>query len=369
MGKRGAFVTLGAVLLAVIAARAAMPWVVERYINDELADMGEYRGRVVDVDLALFRGAYTVHDLTIVKVDSPAETPFLELPMMDISLEWRALFDGELVGELEMHEPLVNLIQGASDDASQLGTGVNWPEQVRRFFPFQFNRVEVHQGRATFRAPGIEAEESLTLDALDVLLEDLTNVEERETPAFASLDARGTVIGNAPIVLSGRMNPNASVPTFDIDLSIEGAEVVEVNPWLREFINVDAESGTFSMYAELAAADGRFEGYVKPIIENPKIFELDEPADGPFQKAWEALVELGTQILKNPEKDQVATEVPLSGQLEDPDVDLLTTIVTLFRNAFVNALSHSLENDIELDDVVLGTAPQNEDSDASARDE
>lgn len=373
MRKRAAAAVIGGLAGLALAARAAMPWAVERYLNGELADIGGYSGQVSGVDLALIRGAYTVHDLTIVKNGSPAEAPFLTTPEMHISVEWRALVDGELVGELTLIEPLVNLIQGETDESSQLGTGVNWPAQVRRFFPFRFNSVDVQQGRVTFRAPGIEAEESLTLEALDVMLEDLTNVEERDTPAYATLDARGTVIGDAPITLSGRLNPNASLPTFDFDLQIENARVVEVNPWLREFINVDAESGTFSMYAELAAANGRFEGYVKPIIEDPQIFELGESADGPFQKAWEALVEVGTQILKNPEKDQVAAEVPLSGELEDPDVDLLSTIVTLLRNAFISALSHSIENDIQLRDVDLSgdlRAKNSDDADdAQAHDE
>jgi hypothetical protein len=333
-----------------------MPWFVERYVNRQLADIGDYSGTVEDVDLALLRGAYTLHNLTIVKVASTAETPFLELPMMDISLEWRALFDGELVGELVMRGPLVNLVQGETDEETQLGTGVNWPEQVRRFFPFRFNTVEVQNGKATFRAPGIDAEESLTLERLEVMLRDLTNVEERNSPAYATIRARGTVMGDAPIALDGRMNPNESLPTFDINLSIEDARVVEVNPWLREFINVDAESGTFSMYTELAASEGRFEGYVKPIIENPRIFTIDEAAEGPFQRAWEALVEIGTQILKNPKEDQVATEVPLSGELENPDVDLVTALVGLLRNAFVNAFSHTLENDVGLRDVQLGAA-------------
>lgn len=348
------------IVLSALGVRAAMPWFVERYVNRQLAEIGEYSGRVVDVDLALVRGAYTVHDLTIVKVGSGAE-PFLELPLMDISLEWRALLDGELVGELVMRNPVLNLIQGESDEETQLGTGVNWPEQVRRFFPFRFNRVEVQNGTATFRAPGIDADESLTLERLDAVLRDLTNVEERNTPAFASIRAQGAVMGDAPITLNGRMNPNASSPTFDVDLTIEGASVVEVNPWLREFVNVDAESGTFSMYTELAASNGRFEGYVKPILENPRIFRPGEQTEGPFQKAWEALVEIGTQILKNPEQDQVATELPLSGELEDPDADMLTALVGLLRNAFVNAAAHALERDVGLRDVQVGSASEEND--------
>lgn len=365
MQKKTAAAVGTGIVLAAVAIRASMPWFVERYVNRQLAEIDEYSGRVEDVDLALVRGAYTVHDVTIVKIGSDAE-PFLALPLMDVSLEWRALLDGELVGELVMRNPVLNLIQGESDEDTQLGTGVNWPEHVRRFFPFRFNRVEVRNGTATFRAPGIEAEESLTLERLDVVLRDLTNVEERNTPAFASVRAQGAVIGDAPITLIGRMNPNESAPTFDIDLSIEGARVVEVNPWLREFVNVDAESGTFSMYTELAASNGRFEGYVKPILENPRIFQPGEPADGPFQKAWEALVEIGTQILKNPEQDQVATELPLSGELEDPDADVLTALVGLLRNAFVNAVSHALEHDVGLGDVQVGTASE-EDDEAARR--
>src|SRR5690606_2850686 len=224
-------------------------------------------------------------------------------------------------------------------------------------------------GTATFRAPGIEAGQSLTVERLDVLLHDLTNVDERRSAAFASIDARGAVMGDAPIVLRGRLDPNESLPTFDIDFSIEGAEIVEANPWLREFVNVDAETGTFSLYAELAASEGRFEGYVKPLLDNPSLFRLDEPAEGPFQKAWEALVGLGAEILKNPETDQVATEVPLSGRMDDPDIDLLAAMVGLLRNAFVSALSQALEHDVGLRDVRIdgaeggGAERENDDED------
>jgi hypothetical protein len=79
---------------------------------------------------------------------------------------------------------------------------------------------------------------------------------------------------------------------------------VDVNPWLDRFLKIDAEQGRFSMYTELAAADGSFEGYVKPILENP-------------------------------------------------DAGTLVAIVNLLRNAFIAAFSHSLEGTINLRDVDL----------------
>lgn len=365
------------ILLSVAAAaailaglRAGLPWAVERYANRQLATMGEYTGRVTNVDLSILRGAYTLHGITIVKVGSKAESPFLDLEQMDISLQWRALLDRELVGELVMQRPILNLVQGESERDTQLGAGVNWPEQVRRFFPFRFNVVEVHDGRTTFRAPGIEADESLTLESLQVVLRDLTNVNERQSAAFASVDVTGRLMGDAPLRLTGHIDPNESMPTFDMNMSIEGAEVVKANPWLKEFVNADAESGTFSMYAELAAAQGRFEGYVKPIIENPRIFEPDEPASGPFQKAWEGLVEIAARLLTNREENQVATEVPLAGDLENPSADVLTAAVNLFRNAFVTAFSHALEESVGLADVQRDSGrDESSGADSDERDE
>jgi hypothetical protein len=136
-----------------------------------------------------------------------------------------------------------------------------------------------------------------------------------------------------------------------MNVSLENARLVDQNPWLREFLKLDAEKGAFSMYAELATAEGRFEGYIKPILEDPEIFRLEEPSAGPLQKAWEALVGAVAGILENPEEDQVATQVPFAGELDNPDAGVLAAGVNLLRNAFVAAFTHSLEGSVSLEDV------------------
>jgi len=157
-------------------------------------------------------------------------------------------------------------------------------------------------------------------------------------------------MGNAPVKLNGKIDPNADTPTFDIDMSLEGAKLVDVNPWLRRFLKVDAAAGQFSMYSELAAAKGHFEGYVKPFLESPKITSAKEEAQGPFQKAWAALVGLAAKIFENREEKQVATKIPLRGDIEDPKAGIIPAIVNLGRNAFIGAFSHSIEGTIALTD-------------------
>jgi hypothetical protein len=350
-GLRRTALIIGIVAVLATAARLAAPTVVERYVNRGLADMGDYRGSVTDVELNLIRGGYVLHNLEIVKLDATPETPpFATIPSMDLTLLWRALFKGQAVGEVVMHSPQLNLVQSEANQEQQLGTGVNWPEEIRDLFPFQLNLVEARDGLVTFRAPGISTNDSLTMRDFQMQLRNLTNVQDLEEPAFAELDVRGQIMGNAPLTLTGRIDPNEQAPTFDIDLTIEGARLVDVNPWLREFLKVDAEMGVFSMYSELAAAEGRFEGYVRPILEEPQ-FAASEEDEGPFRKAWEGLVNLAAKILENKEEEQVATQIPLSGEIENPDAGILTAIVNLARNAFVAAFSRSLEGSITLRDV------------------
>ncbi|HVJ30319.1 MAG TPA: DUF748 domain-containing protein [Gammaproteobacteria bacterium] len=350
-GLRVAIIAVAVLVVIGVAARLAAPTLVERYVNRSLADMGEYRGTVSGVDLHLLAGGYVLRDLQIVKIDSAQETPFAAMPTMDLTLQWHALFRGQAVGEVVMHDPVLNFVQGPSNEEQQLGTGVNWPQEIRDLFPFRLNVVEAHNGLVTFRAPGISTNDSLTIRGFEMRLRNLTNVQDVEEPAFAEIDVRGGIMGNAPVTLTGRIDPNEMAPTFDIDMSIEGARLVDVNPWLREFLKVDAEDGVFSMYSELAAFESKFEGYVRPILENPKFTDANEDEKGPLRKAWEGLVNVAAKILENKQEQQVATQIPLRGNFEDPDVEVLTTIVNLLRNAFVAAFSHSLEGSINLRDV------------------
>jgi hypothetical protein len=360
----GTFVVVTAL---VIALRLALPAIATHIANERLRAMGEYSGHVDDVEIALIRGAYVLRGLRIVKPAAHTDTPFLDVDRVDVSLQWNALFHARVVGELALWHPVVNFVQGHGESDSQLGTGVNWPAEVRRLFPFDFNRVLVDDGTITFRAPGIQAEESLTMREVHLLVRNLANVEPKDRRTFADLDLTGFVMGTAPVTLTGRIDPNADAPTFDIDLTLKQAQLVEVNPWLRRFLNVDAQRGMFSMYTELAAEDGAVRGYVKPFLEDPQFLDLKDPEKGIFHKAWEALVQLAAKLFEARPEDQVATKIPVSGRLDAPHADVLATIVNLLRNAFVGAFTRSLEGSVTLRDSYDEAQPHVDVAPSSAR--
>jgi hypothetical protein len=97
------------------------------------------------------------------------------------------------------------------------------------------------------------------------------------------------------------------------------------------------------MYSEVDCKKGHFKGYVKPLLRNAEFLKWKDEEEGFFGKLWEGVVEVGKDILENSKEDQVATRVPLSGNIENPDADIIETVLEVLHNAFIQALRRGLE--------------------------
>src|SRR3954464_9428606 len=96
-----------AVVLVLIIFRLFLPSILLHYCNKSLAEMHGYYGHVEDIDVALYRGAYQINNIYINKVDSASkkQTEFIKVKQIDLSVQWRALFEGSIAGELLFNTP------------------------------------------------------------------------------------------------------------------------------------------------------------------------------------------------------------------------------------------------------------------------
>lgn len=335
---------------ALIALRLALPHLVTDYVNRELHSLKSYEGSVEDVDIHLWRGAYSVRGVRIVKTGSARPVPFFRADHIDFSIEWRSLLHGRLVAEGVFFAPDLNLVQAEEKEKSQLGTEVDWTQKVKAMSPFSFNAVRVRDGRATFAAPGIETKDALTVEHVDGELVNLTNVVKQGEETFASFHATARVLGNAPLTLDGTLDPWAAQPTFDVRTQLKGVQLPRVNPWLDKYIKAAAERGEFELYLEAAAADGAFKGYAKPFMRDVEMKRSD-PAQGPVKRLWANVVDFAADVLKNKDTGDVAARIPFSGTIKNPKAGVFETMLSVLHNAFVSAFSRSLENSISLRDV------------------
>jgi len=348
---RKILIGLAALIVVLVAARLALPYAVKDYANRKLAQLEAYDGHVGDIDIHLWRGAYSIDDIVIVKTGAKRPVPFFQARRVDLSVEWRSLLKGRLVAEAHFNNPEVNLVQGHSKDDSQLGQDENWKARLEELFPFRFNTIEATNGTVRFLAPGIQTRDAITAHNVNGQISNLTNVTESGKEAFAGFKVKAEVLDGAPAVINGSVDPFAPKPTFDVNMEVKKVQLPQVNPWLRQYIKADAEAGKFELYMELAAADGKFKGYAKPFLEDVDMYRSGEPEKNPLKRVWEGFLDFAANVLENPEEDQVAARIPFTGTIENPQTNLFATIASVLRNAFVSAFARSLEGSITLRDV------------------
>jgi len=81
------------------------------------------------------------------------------------------------------------------------------------------------------------------------------------------------------------------------------------------------------------------------------------PKQGPrFARATSEIAnvvrkKLHAKVFENKTEDQVATQIPFSGEFENPRAGILPALVNLVRNAFVSAFARTLDNTISFRDV------------------
>ena len=102
-------------------------------------------------------------------------------------------------------------------------------------------------------------------------------------------------------------------PTFDINAELKGLNLVKLNDFLQAYANVDVKKGTFTVYAEAAAKEGNYKGYVKPLLADLDIVQWNKEEGNITQIAWESLVAFFAEVLQNQSKERLATKLPLEG--------------------------------------------------------
>ncbi|NLC99508.1 MAG: DUF748 domain-containing protein [Gammaproteobacteria bacterium] len=340
MIKKRLFNSISALVLVavvLIGLRLALPSVVKNYLNEQLAAMGEYRGQIADVDIALWRGAYVIHKMNIVKVSEAVPVPFFEADSIDLSVSWRALWSGKVVAEVDFMRPELHFVDG-KDKNSQSGAGTDWQAALQQLVPIRIDTLAMHQGIVHFHNFKSEPSVHLLLTELEGAFTNLSNADRSQDSVPADFDFTGQLFENANASMQGKLDPLGDFRDFAINLKITDIELSRINDLTEAYGHFNIKSGTGNLVMELESVDGQMSGYAKPILNNVVIFDLQQDLeDGVFSTAWQALVATFGQIFRNQPKDRIASQIEISGSLDQKNISVWQTFVSILRNAFVEA--------------------------------
>lgn len=344
---KGFLIALGILVVILIGARLALPHYVLRYVNHKLDELPQYDGYVRDVDIHLIRGAYTIKDVDIVKTttNAPPE-PFVSAREVDLSVDWSELFHGGIVGEIYITDAKLAFIKAKTEEQSQTGIDKSWIKVVSDLFPFRINRFVIENGQVHYKEPDAKPPIDLMVTNMMAVATNLTNSREIVTKLPAALKMRGKSIGGGDIAVALHFNPLEPEPTFDLNLALTNVDMTSLNSFLEAYAKMNVKRGTFDLITEMYAEDGRFEGYVKPLMMDLDVLDIKEDSKNPIKFIWQALMAGVVKIFKNHPKDQLATKIPVKGTFDKKGIDLWTTIGNVLRNAFVHAFSPTFDRTV-----------------------
>jgi len=345
--KKRKFILLSIIILVLIVIRLMLPTLVKKYVNKSLSSIPGYYGQVENIDISLWRGAYVIHNLYLNKTDGASQVPFIDLAKTDISVQWKSLFKGHIVSELSFFNPEVIYVfeDHSAESEAELE---DWTKVLTDLVPISINRLQITDGKIAFVQIVPDPTIDLHIFGLNATANNLQNVVDKDIKLPSNFKVEGTSIGNGALLAEGKINMLKAIPDLDLSLSLEGADITAFNDLLREHAKLDFEKGKLSIFSEVAIADGYLKSYVKPLLKNS---ELIGPEDGFFEKLWEGFVGFFKFVLKNQKTENVATKVPIEGDLNDSSVDIWTSIGNLFKNAWFEAFKGETDDNIDFEDA------------------
>src|ERR1041385_5392329 len=144
---------IAGIVVVLIIARLAMPYVLKSYANKQLNKSKDYSGHIGDVTVHLWCGAYQIHGIDINKKTGKVPVPFVSVSNLDLSLQWSELIHGKLVSKIKMAEPRLNFVQGPTPEQSQSGKEHNWGDTLESLVPFKINELIITNGQIHFENP------------------------------------------------------------------------------------------------------------------------------------------------------------------------------------------------------------------------
>jgi hypothetical protein len=355
------------VAVVLLAIRIALPYTLKSLINQRLEKIPEYDGRVEDIDLHMWRGAYQLEGVEIVKVTGDTREPFFKAEQIDFSLAWRDLFRGRFVGDFVLTGGALNIVNGPTEATSQKEADRRWQDVIEDLFPIEITRLEIRKSVIRFIDTEADPKVDIALNGLQVVVTGLRNKpSDKRGPLPAELELRAKTIGNGDLRLFGGLDLLADQPRFKLNLELVNVNLPALNDFLLAYGNVDVSRGEFQLFMEVAAAEGKYDGYIKPFFDDVDFKNVSDEDKNVGQRIWENVVSGLSKLVKNKPRDQVATRIPFSGEFGDTDVGVLATIGNLLRHGFGRALAERFEGRVftPSDDTVLKPADEKKSAEA-----
>ncbi|RBP52782.1 DUF748 domain-containing protein [Arenicella xantha] len=336
-------VLLLTLLILALTTRLMLPSIVETRINRLIAQNPKVDGGINDIDLWLLSGRISINDLVLNKAGAAIPAPIFSADTVTFSVSWRDLFRGRLFGDIVVTRPVLNIVDAGRQENAQTGQEIRWRAALESAYPFEINRIYVRRGEVHFRNFSSQPPVDLYLENIEAQALNLTNELVVEDSKQAQISLSASTIGAGKVRLTSNFNLLRQPAKGELSLEVSELDVTALNDFARAYANLDFQEGT--LQADLALAtieDGEsfaLTGKLQPKVTNLNVLrwqdDVEQQHDTPVILAWEGLVDVAKWLLEVGKQDRLTTEIELNGTLSEPDIDVLSGILGLIKNALL----------------------------------
>jgi len=329
-----------AVVVAVlVVVRVMLDPVAAHFTRKALDDAEAIRGDFQSVHVTVFPPGYTIYRLKIVEQpEGDWRHPLFYAERVMVRVDWRDLLHARLVARARLDQPKIVISKREKEEDTKAAGVPDVRDALERVMPARIARVEIRDGEVLYRDLTAPREPEIWLHGIELAVENLATRPKLAEGRPVTISGRAKLGRSGDVTLFASADPFASKLTFAGEFGVRGWKVAELFDLIQPATKLQTPKGTLDLFAEFKAAAGAISGGVKPVLKNVEVRPTEDDL-GNKLKAW--IADDGLRLFSDrvPERNAVATVIPIKGKLVDPDVQLWPTVLGVVRNAFVEGIS------------------------------
>ena len=149
--------------------------------------------------------------------------------------------------------------------------------------------------------------------------------------ARAEVDLRGSLRGQSPLTISGFVNPLAEKLSLDLKLSFRDIDLSPMSPYSGNYVGYLIEKGKLNLSLDYKVEDNQLKATNEVFLDQ---FTFGQSVES--EEATSLPVKLAVALLKD-RNGEIHLDIPVYGNLEDPQFSIAGVVWTIIKNLLVKA--------------------------------
>ncbi|MEH6501436.1 MAG: DUF748 domain-containing protein [Pseudoalteromonas distincta] len=202
------------------------------------------------------------------------------------------------------------------------------PTSASQPLAMRIGRIQLEDGSANFADFSLRPPFGTAVEQLNGRIGALDN----QSTAPAEVDITGNVDRYAPVTIQGSLTPFDPLNSLDITTRFRNVELTTLTPYSSKFAGYRIRKGRLNLDLHYRIEEGRLTAENKVLLED---LQLGERVDSP--DAVDLPVRLAVALLKD-SRGNIDIELPLSGDLNNPDFSVMPIVWQTLRNLMQRAV-------------------------------